>query len=586
MPGFSIKGNNSGVIDNASDLTTAQVKSMLAIASADIIGTLDAAQLPAITGDVTSGSGTLVTTIEANVVGNTKLAQMPTMTIKSNPTGVTANPGDYSLSAIMDSINNTQGALFTRTAIGWVGLVPGIAGQALTSGGPGTNAYWSTMGNSTPSLSSLSAATAANTINSAAFPQTWNWVSATTQNPMTMTATALTTGSLLTLMPGTNAISINSSGRLLTTVGDTTNTTPVLTTGSISDFMETKTKNTSGGILAQSGFTAENDTGSATSGFAWMGINGSNFANPQTYNAGVAGDVTYVGSGQDMIIANASQTKAIKFQTGKATTPFFDNRMTILNSGLVGINTITPLSHLDINGSIGYGTVSTTNASYTVTTTDVVVFLTSSTAQTITLPNPSSFARRVLTIINTGTANKTTSIGYTSLLGMLITFIPVASFVTIQSDGTTWKTIASNYTPRVQFKVTHTGGTGIVVPSGVNTVIPYNTENYDVFGNINAGVFVAPAGGVYVFSAGVSLGATSIIGDAYIELYNQTTTDSMRANLCVSGGTSGFYAATISGDMSVLTGDAIVVRIRHNSNLLQVTGSTSNLMWFSGRGSL
>jgi hypothetical protein len=258
--------------------------------------------------------------------------------------------------------------------------------------------------------------------------------------------------------------------------------------------------------------------------------------------------------------------------------------MTILNSGLVGINTITPVAHMDVNGSIGYSTVSISAATYTVLATDVVIFLTANVTQTITLPAAASFSRRVLTIINSGSINKTTSVSYASLYGVLQSFIPVGSYVTIQSDGTQWKCISSNYTPKVQFKVSH--NTPMALSSGVNTIIPYNTEQYDVLSSINAGVMTAPFGGVYTFSAGVSLSATSIVGDAYIEIYNQTNGDSLRSNFCVSGGTSGFYAATITGDMSLSPGDTVVIRARHNATLSQTTGSTSDLMFFSGRGSL
>lgn len=109
-------------------------------------------------------------------------------------------------------------------------------------------------------------------------------------------------------------------------------------TGSINDFLQYNVQNTNTGVRAQSGYSATADNGSATTGFAWIGINNSTFNFPTAYNIGVANDVSYVGSGQDMYIANANNTKSIIFSTGRATTPFFNERMRIRSDGSVGIN--------------------------------------------------------------------------------------------------------------------------------------------------------------------------------------------------------------------------------------------------------
>jgi hypothetical protein len=109
-------------------------------------------------------------------------------------------------------------------------------------------------------------------------------------------------------------------------------------TGSINDFLQYNVQNTSTGSQAQSGYSATADNGSATTGFAWIGINNSTFNFPTAYNIGLANDVSYVGSGQDMYIANANNTKSIIFSTGRATTPFFNERMRIRSDGSVGIN--------------------------------------------------------------------------------------------------------------------------------------------------------------------------------------------------------------------------------------------------------
>jgi hypothetical protein len=122
----------------------------------------------------------------------------------------------------------------------------------------------------------------------------------------------------------------------------TTTNSVVNATGSINDYLQFNVQNTSTGTQAQSGYSATADNGTATTGFAWIGINNSAFNFPTAYNIGGANDVSYVGSGQDMYIANANNTKSIIFSTGRATTPFFNERMRLTNSGNLGIGNTTP----------------------------------------------------------------------------------------------------------------------------------------------------------------------------------------------------------------------------------------------------
>lgn len=78
-----------------------------------------------------------------NSVTNAMLAQMTSMTVKSNITGSTANAADNSMSSILDAFfSSTQGSLLYRGASAWSALGPGTSGQVLTSQGASANPFW------------------------------------------------------------------------------------------------------------------------------------------------------------------------------------------------------------------------------------------------------------------------------------------------------------------------------------------------------------------------------------------------------------------------------------------------------------
>lgn len=70
----------------------------------DVTGTLQAAQFPALTGQVTTTAGSLATTIAANTVTNANRAQMATLTMKGNNTGSTANEADLTVAQVQTMI--------------------------------------------------------------------------------------------------------------------------------------------------------------------------------------------------------------------------------------------------------------------------------------------------------------------------------------------------------------------------------------------------------------------------------------------------------------------------------------------------
>lgn len=102
-------------------------------------GTLLAARMPALTGDVTTSAGAVATTIAANAVTNAKLATMVTNTVKGNATSGTAVPTDLS----MTSCSTASSAVIWTTNTGFgcntvitAAAVPasGLTGATLASG--------------------------------------------------------------------------------------------------------------------------------------------------------------------------------------------------------------------------------------------------------------------------------------------------------------------------------------------------------------------------------------------------------------------------------------------------------------------
>jgi hypothetical protein len=84
-------------------------------------GTLPAGRLPAHTGDVTSPLGSSVNTIAADAVTNTKLANMPSLTIKGNNTGSVGDPLDLSVTQVRTLLGLGAAALLnTGTSAGTV----------------------------------------------------------------------------------------------------------------------------------------------------------------------------------------------------------------------------------------------------------------------------------------------------------------------------------------------------------------------------------------------------------------------------------------------------------------------------------
>lgn len=108
--------------DAAAQRTTLGLAAIAASGSAsDLgVGTVPAARMPALTGDVTMTAGTTTTAIAANAVVNADLAQVSTNTLKGRLTAGTGNVEDLTLTQVSQNLDT-----FTSST---KGVVPGSGG--------------------------------------------------------------------------------------------------------------------------------------------------------------------------------------------------------------------------------------------------------------------------------------------------------------------------------------------------------------------------------------------------------------------------------------------------------------------------
>ena len=84
--------------------------------------------------------------IANNAVTNAKMATMAPNTVKANVTAGTAIPIDATVSAVLDTISSTRGALLQRGAAGWQSFPPGATvGQVIQSNGAGADLSYVTL---------------------------------------------------------------------------------------------------------------------------------------------------------------------------------------------------------------------------------------------------------------------------------------------------------------------------------------------------------------------------------------------------------------------------------------------------------
>jgi hypothetical protein len=325
----------------------------------------------------------------------------------------------------------------------------------------------------------------------------------------------------------------------------TTVNSVVNATGSINDFLQYNIQNTSTGIQAQSGYSATADNGSATTGFAWLGINNSAFNFPTAYNIGVANDVSYVGSGQDMYIANANNTKSIIFSTGKTATPFFDERMRILNNGNVGIGAAAPANKLEIT----QGTAGNSGLRFTNLTSASVLSTNASGDIIAAITNAANGTFWGLTG-NSGTTAATNFVGTTDAVDF-VTRTNSLERMRVLSGG---RISVNNATPATGdlFSAT-TNSTNFFAISGYNNqptgeaIYGINTDITNAFPAIQGATNSPTNAGVYGNSTAIPT-AGSPTPSGLIGGYNGSTSSGIRIGV---NGISGSVAAVTSGNQLI-----------------------------------
>lgn len=162
----TILANNTGGSAVPTFISPSALKTLLSIANTDIsgLGTLSTQsgtfsgthsgsssgtntgdQTITLTGDITgSGTGSFVTAIAANIVANADLVQMPTMTLKGNNTGGTANAADLTVPQVQLMLNSLTGWLDVS-----IQASPVLPGNSATTNTSNNNAILAAASNGT-----------------------------------------------------------------------------------------------------------------------------------------------------------------------------------------------------------------------------------------------------------------------------------------------------------------------------------------------------------------------------------------------------------------------------------------------------
>ena len=207
--------NTLSITDSNGTLTAPMVNSVANnITAGQLTTTVNGVAGAAITLPVSDGSDTKVTAAGINTISGNGTTATPYIITGTEIDGsITNEIQTLSISGDNLTISGSGGntvtlptnVLTNSTLIGngSTGNELGLAQQGATSGQvlAWNGTTWLPVNAAVP-VSSLTPAIATNTIDNTNFAQTWNWSTATSQTPLTLSGNALTTGNLLSLTGG------------------------------------------------------------------------------------------------------------------------------------------------------------------------------------------------------------------------------------------------------------------------------------------------------------------------------------------------------------------------------------------------
>jgi hypothetical protein len=207
----------------------------------------------------------------------------------------------------------------------------GAAASFLRNDGSG-NLSW--VSGTATSLSGLNAATGINTIDNLNYAQAWNWSTATTQNPMSFSSNALTSGNLFNL-------SSTNTGHTGTLFQVTDGSTSAATNGLV--------RYNFSGAHSGNGFQIDDATLTGIS----LDINGNSITTGTLLDVSSSYASGNSTNGLFRVANTGAITNGIIFRAQSNSTA--GSGLTVKADGNTGIGTTTPAAKLDVNGSFKLG---------------------------------------------------------------------------------------------------------------------------------------------------------------------------------------------------------------------------------------
>ena len=163
-------------------------------------------------------------------------------------------------------------------------------------------------------------------------------------------------------------------------------------------------------------------------GTAWYTLDGGLALNNSAWtlfgNSGTSSASNFIGTTDAVdLVFKTSNTEWMRLQSG----------------GNIGVNTASPNSSFEINGSFG-ASVTSTAGIITLGASNYIVNITGTSASTpqVTLPTASTCTKRIYHINNTNASTITIS-AYNDLTNTSVTTVPANTGISIVSDGTIWR---------------------------------------------------------------------------------------------------------------------------------------------------